>query len=69
MLQFYERLRWFEQASAKHKQEMMQKTSREVSDVIERNLASQYRLRAPDTDDPFDVLQGMTASLHIQGYV
>ena len=58
-MQFLDRLRWFEEASLRHKQDFSDKTYREVSEQYEKKLATEFKLGGPcDDDTMYNPLQG-----------
>jgi len=58
-VQFFDRLRWFEEASLRHRQDFAEKTGKEVSEQYEKKLAVEFKLGGPCDDDTlYNPLQG-----------
>ena len=56
--QFFDRLQLFEEESLRHKQELSERTYKETSELLEKQLAGQFKLSNPADDDFYNALQG-----------
>ena len=60
--QFLLRLKQYEEEAAKHRQELSERVSRQVAEVLEKKLAGEYKLRGPPREDV--TLRGELANHH-----
>ena len=57
--QFYERMRHYEEQEQRRRHELTEKTRHEQSELIEKCLAGEYKLKSSQDDIDYNALEGL----------
>ena len=68
LFQFFERLQLFEEESRARKQELNERTLREIKESLEKKLAGQHKLSKRE-EQMYDALKGRTCVLSEQMFM